>query len=143
MEIKTASLEDFDTAFDFIVSLWTYNTYNKEEVFKVYSEVINDKNSFAFFLINNGKYTGFCHGDYFNTFWMSGLTCYVSSLIVDENERHKGYGKALMDHAVKLAKEKGCKAVILDSGLPRKSAHSFYENYGFEKSCYGFEFILN
>jgi hypothetical protein len=25
------------------------------------------------------------------------------------------------------------------SGLPRLEAHRFYETYGFEKSCYGFE----
>lgn len=142
MEFKKASLEDFDTAFEFIKNLWTYNTYNKEEVKKVYEEVINDNNSFAFFLTDNNEYKGFCHGDYFNTFWMSGLTCYVSSLIVNESERGKGYGTALLNYAKDMAKEKGCKAVILDSGLPRKNTHKFYEHYGFEKSCYGFELIL-
>ena len=73
---------------------------------------------------------------------MSGKTCYVSSLITKENERGKGYGTFLLDYAKKLAKEKECKAIILDSGLPRKNAHKFYEKYGFEKSCYGFELIL-
>lgn len=142
MEIKKAAFEDFDTAFEYIKNLWTYNTYKKEEVKKIYEEVINDSNSFAFFLTNNGEYKGFCHGDYFNTFWMSGLTCYVSSLIVNEDERGKGYGTALLNHARDLAKYKGCKAIILDSGMTRKKAHKFYENYGFKKSCYGFELIL-
>ena len=44
--------------------------------------------------------------------------------------------------AKKLAKERGCKAITLDSGLPRVQAHGFYEHYGFEKSCYGFELAL-
>lgn len=48
----------------------------------------------------------------------------------------------MMDHATKLAKDRGCKALILDSGMPRKEAHQFYEHYGFEKSCYGFEKAL-
>lgn len=142
MEIKTANINDFDIAFKFIEALWDYNKYNKEEVKKIYNEVINDKNSFAFFVIDNNEYKGFCHGDYFNTFWMSGKTCYVSSLITKENERGKGYGTFLLDYAQKLAKEKECKAIILDSGLPRTNAHKFYEKYGFEKSCYGFELIL-
>ena len=34
------------------------------------------------------------------------------------------------------------KAITLDSGLPRVQAHGFYEHYGFEKSCYGFELAL-
>ncbi|MCD7905545.1 MAG: GNAT family N-acetyltransferase [Clostridiales bacterium] len=142
MEFKKASKEDFDTAFEFIKALWTHNTYDKKTILKVYNEVISDENSFAFFLINKGEYLGFCHGDYFNTFWMSGLTCYISSIIVKEQCRGKGFGKALITHAKELALSKGCKAVILDSGLPRTSAHAFYEVCGFEKSCYGFELII-
>lgn len=139
MEIKNAAMEDFDVAFDYIEKLWTYNTYDKETIRKVYEEVIEDDNSFAFFLMEDDKYHGFCHGDFFNTFWMSGLTCYVSSIITNEEDRGKGYGIMLMDHARALAKAKGCKALTLDSGLPRTEAHRFYEKYGFEKSCYGFE----
>ena len=48
---------------------------------------------------------------------MSGLTCYVSSLITNEEDRGKGYGVKLLDHAKKWAKERGCKAITLDSGL--------------------------
>ena len=95
-----------------------------------------------FSIEDDGTFHGFCHGDYFQTFWMSGLTCYVSSLITNEEDRGKGYGVNLLDHAKKLAKERGCKAITLDSGLPRVQAHGFYEYYGFEKSCYGFELAL-
>lgn len=142
MEIKRAQKEDFDKAFDFIKALWSYNVYDRVEVYRVYNEVLADNNSFVFFLVDNGRYKGFCHGVYFNTFWMSGLTCYVSGIIVSEGERKKGYGKALMDCAKELAKERGCKAIILDSGFPRKEAHAFYEGYGFEKSCFGFELMI-
>lgn len=48
----------------------------------------------------------------------------------------------MVDHVKKLAKARGCKAIILDSGMPRKAAHTFYEKYGFEKSRYGFESFL-
>lgn len=142
MEIRKASAEDFDVVFDFIEKLWTYNTYDREEIRKVYMDVINDERSFAFLLWDEGICRGMCHGDYFNTFWMSGLTCYVSSLITRETDRGKGYGVALLDHVKELAKQRGCKAITLDSGLPRTGAHGFYEHYGFEKSCYGFEMMI-
>ncbi len=142
MEIRKATAEDFDIVFDFIEKLWTYNTYDREEIRKVYMDVINDECSFAFLLWDEGICRGMCHGDYFNTFWMSGLTCYVSSLITREEDRGKGYGVALLDHAKELAKQRGCKAITLDSGLPRTGAHGFYEHYGFEKSCYGFEMMI-
>lgn len=142
MEFKKATMEDFDQAFYYIERLWTYNTYDRDTIRKVYEEVIDDDNSFAFFCMEGTEYHGFCHGDFFNTFWMSGLTCYVSSIITNEEDRGKGYGIKLMDHAKELAKAKGAKAITLDSGLPRTGAHRFYEVYGFEKSCYGFEYIL-
>ena len=142
MEFKNATMADFDVAFDYIEKLWTYNTYDKEVIRKVYADVLADENSFAFFLMDGDEYHGFCHGAYFNTFWLSGMTCYVSSIITNEDERGKGNGVKLMDHAKELAKERGCKALVLDSGMPRTQAHRFYEIYGFEKSCYGFDYYL-
>lgn len=48
----------------------------------------------------------------------------------------------LLNHIKEITSAKDCKCMILDSGLPRTNAHQFYENYGFEKGCYGFEFML-
>lgn len=96
MEFKTATMADFDVAFDYIEKLWTYNTYDKEVIRKVYADVLADENSFAFFLMDGDTYHGFCHGAYFNTFWLSGMTCYVSSIITNEDERGKGCGVKLM-----------------------------------------------
>ena len=100
MKFKTAAMEDFETVFHYIQALWTYNTYDKEEIRRVYERVIRDENSFAFFVLDEGEYNGFCHGDYFDTFWMSGRTCDISSLITNEQDRGKGYARALMDHAL-------------------------------------------
>lgn len=49
MEIRKATAEDFDIVFDFIEKLWTYNTYDREEIRKVYMDVIDDERSFAFY----------------------------------------------------------------------------------------------
>ena len=143
MEIKHATLEDFDLAFDYIEKLWTYNTYDRAVIDKVYREVLANENDFAFFLYDEGKPVGFCHGTYFNTFWLSGATCYVSSIITNQEVRKRGYGRALMDHAKELAKARGCHAIVLDSGMPRTEAHQFYEIYGFEKCAYCFELKLD
>ena len=48
MKFKTAAMEDFETVFHYIQALWTYNTYDKEEIRTVYERVIRDENSFAF-----------------------------------------------------------------------------------------------
>ena len=31
----------------------------------------------------------FCHGSFFLTFWMSGMTCYLASIITDEKYNDK------------------------------------------------------
>lgn len=140
--IRKATEKDFPVVYEFVKALWTYNTYEEATVREVYQKVLADENSFAWLYEENGICRGFCHGDYFQTFWMSGLTCYVSSLITREEDRGKGYGKKLLDFVREEAKARGCKAITLDSGLPRTGAHGFYEHYGFEKSCYGFELFL-
>ena len=137
MNIKQATIEDFETAFDFIQKLWTYNQYDRATIYQVYQNVLTDENSFAFFLIDDAGYHGFCHGDFFNTFWMSGLTCYVSSLITREEDRGKGYGTAMLDYVKDMAKEKGCKAVTLDSGLQERVHIRFIKSMDLRKVVMG------
>ena len=139
MEYRNATLADFDTAFAWIQQLWAYRTYDRAQTEAVYRRVLANPNSFFFLLEDQGVCRGMCHGDYFDTFWMQGPTCYVSSLFVDPAFRGQGYGAELLRHAEQLARERDCRALILDSGLPRVEAHQFYEHIGFEKSCYGFE----
>ncbi|MHA6260123.1 N-acetyltransferase family protein [Sporosarcina sp. CAU 1771] len=142
MEIRNATIDDFDIVFGYIEQLWTANTYDKEEIRTVYTEVLADENTFAFLLFDEGKARGFCHGAYFNTFWHSGKTCYLSSIISNIEDRGKGYGRKLMDHAKELAESQGCKAIVLDTGLQRKDAHRFYDIYGFEKCAYCYQLKL-
>lgn len=143
MEIRKATMEDFDIAFDYIENLWKYNTYDRETIRKVYSDVLENDNDFAFFLFDEGEPKGFCHGTFFNTFWLSGQTCYLSSIITNQGERKKGYGAKMMDHVKDIAKARGCHAIVLDSGMSRTDAHRFYETYGFYKCAYCFELKLD
>lgn len=148
--IRKATENDFENAFYFIENLWTYNDYDKDTIRKVYNEVLENEDNFAYFFISDDgsgdeseeEFIGFFHGAFFNTFWMSGQTCYLSSIITDHKYRNQGYAAKMMDHVKVIAKERGCAAIILDSGFPRTDAHSFYEKYGFEKAAYCFELEL-
>ena len=142
MSIRDATMDDYNIVFEFIEKLWTYNSYDKSAIRKVYQEVLDSADTFAFLLFEGIKAVGFCHGAYINTFWLSGKTCYLSSIITLEEERRKGHGATMMNHAKKLAEQQGCKGIILDSGMQRTDAHAFYENYGFSRSAYCFELKL-
>ncbi|MCR5102723.1 MAG: GNAT family N-acetyltransferase [Butyrivibrio sp.] len=142
MKIREAKKEDFVVVFKLIKALWSYNEYEYDNTYKTYCKILEEENSFAYVVEDETEIVGFCHGDYFPTLWMCGDTCYLSGIITRDDQRRKGVGTFMMDYIKKMAKEKKSKAIILDSGMPRTGAHEFYQRYGFEKSCYGFELAI-
>ena len=56
----------------------------------------------------------------------SGLVLYVDDLVTDDAERSKGHGDALLQWLVGHARQEGCVAFELDSGVHRHGAHRFY-----------------
>ncbi len=64
---------------------------------------------------------------------VDGLTCQIAGLVVDENSRRNGIGRALMQHAEAWAAHRGLKSVSLRSNIVRDGAHTFYERLGYER----------
>ncbi len=59
--------------------------------------------------------------------WLAwGKVLYVDDLVTDEHARSGGHGGALFDWMVAHARENGCAALHLDSGVQRFGAHRFY-----------------
>jgi GNAT superfamily N-acetyltransferase len=56
----------------------------------------------------------------------SGKTLYVDDLVTDAAVRSKGYGEAMLQWLIDLAREAGCTSFSLDSGTHRQEAHAFY-----------------
>lgn len=73
---------------------------------------------------------------YENTF--EGRQIYVDDLVSDEKRRSAGIGKAMMARLVQIAKESGCVAFNLDSGVQRAQAHKFYFREGMVVSAFHF-----
>lgn len=71
-----------------------------------------------------------------------GRSFYIDDLVVTARRRGGGEGAALMAHAVALAREAGCEAVRLCSGLSRTDAHRFYERLGMTKTSFAFRLPL-
>ncbi len=62
----------------------------------------------------------------------------IIALAVSKEYRRKGIGTQLLKTAEKWAKENNIEVILLNSGLPREDAHSFYESQGYFKKSYGF-----
>lgn len=60
---------------------------------------------------------------------------YIPELIVTKNYRNQGIGKKMIQACIKLARDKKCHRIRLESGNQRKKSHIFYKNLGFSQSC--------
>jgi len=67
-----------------------------------------------------------------------GRSALVEDVVVRTDRQGHGVGRAMMDHAVALAREAGCYKLALSSNLRRTAAHAFYERLGLEKHGYSF-----
>lgn len=73
-----------------------------------------------------------------DSLWQGGGVGYIEELVVDEKSRVQGIGTKLLEHAIALARENGCRRIELDSAFHRKDTHRFYERLGFESRAFLF-----
>ncbi len=67
-----------------------------------------------------------------------GLVLYVDDLVTDESARSHGHGDTLLHWLIDHAREHGCKAFELDSGVQRHGAHRFYLRHRMRITAYHF-----
>jgi ribosomal protein S18 acetylase RimI-like enzyme len=59
-----------------------------------------------------------------------GKFLYVDDLVSDTSERSRGYGARLLDKLKEEGRARGCKKLVLDTGLDNALAHRFYYRQG-------------
>ena len=131
--IRKATENDAELIFNLIKKLAIYEKMENEVVTNV--EQLKEsifKNNFAEVVIaeENSKPVGFALYFFnFSTF-LGKPGLYLEDLFVEEDCRGKGYGKKLLLHLVKIAKQKNCGRMewaVLDWNEP---AINFYESLG-------------
>jgi ribosomal protein S18 acetylase RimI-like enzyme len=58
----------------------------------------------------------------------------IIALVVSENVRGGGIGRAMVAEAEKFAMECGCKRMEVTTGTQREKAHRFYESMGYQET---------
>ena len=69
----------------------------------------------------------------------------IQAFVIDEAYRGQGLGKQLIQAIQELAKQRGLKRILVNSGnrAERHSAHAFYKHCGFDEYSLGFTKYLN
>ncbi|WP_199885229.1 GNAT family N-acetyltransferase [Pseudomonas bohemica] len=63
----------------------------------------------------------------------------IENVVTHGEHRNKGYGKMVIDQAVKAAWNVNCYKVMLMTGSQRPAVHNFYRAAGFEQNKTGFQ----
>ena len=66
----------------------------------------------------------------------------VEDVVVAPAMQGQGIGKAMMQFALDLCRDKGCYKLMLSSNAKRERAHAFYESLGFERHGLSFRVDL-
>ena len=114
-----------------------------------YNCELNKLNNRVDEMLKRGNYQIFvaCDGD--KVVGYIGLVSYLAfeldnegmkiiALAVSKEYRRKGIGTKLLKAAEQWAKENNIEVILLNSGLQREDAHSFYESQEYFKKSYGF-----
>lgn len=57
--------------------------------------------------------------------------CVIENVVTEQALRNRGYGKAIIEHALDFAWSLGAYKVMLQTGSRRESTHNFYKSCGF------------
>lgn len=68
----------------------------------------------------------------------AGRKLYVDDLVTTSGARSSGYGRVLLSELARRAREAGCSAIDLDSGVQRRDAHRFYHREGLTITAHHF-----
>lgn len=74
--------------------------------------------------------------------YLGGWRASIEGVRVDAKHRSSGLGKAMIEHAVRRARERGCHLVQLTTDKSRPEAKRFYEGLGFVASHEGMKLHL-
>ena len=69
--------------------------------------------------------------------WSGGLECYLAELYVIPARRGLGLGRALMEAALKMARDRGADSMEIGVDEPDRTARNLYESLGFTNRVSG------
>lgn len=105
---------------------------------KTILEYLHDKDRQVFVAVHDSKIVGMASLVFLSRLNQTSTELWIPDLIINENYRSIGIGRQIMKTCEKIAKQRKCFRIRLESGNKRKDAHLFYRKIGFEQSSLTF-----
>jgi GNAT superfamily N-acetyltransferase len=130
LKVRRATVAD-EFALFALVSLFPTPTPPSRETFAEGLRIkLRDPSGFIAVAELGGQLVGYVAGDAHETFYAGGKVAWVDEILVAENARRQGIGRALMAEFDTWAENGRCRLI----GLATRAASTFYEELGFEDS---------
>lgn len=136
IDICTAG--DFEGIFPLLQQLWPNQSLNRATLHALFNESLRADSRVLLRATINEEIAGFGSMTIKSHLWHAGLIAWVDELVVEQKYRGRGIGRTLLARLIESARERGCRAMELDSAFRRVESHSFYEKLGFEKRAFLF-----
>jgi len=144
--IRVASKKDIPRILDLLYELGRPKPRTDSQVHifeKLIAKYISDSDKEILVAENQAGVIGMVNIMYLSRLNQEFFEMYIPELIVAKNYQNQGIGKKLIQICIKLAKDKKCHRIRLESGNQRKKSHMFYKNLGFSQSGLSFSKNLN
>lgn len=133
--IKKPTSKDLPDILPLLKQLWPDRKFN-DNLRKTFLKGLKNKSQIYLIVELKNKIIGFCSATFSVSLWDQGNSCFLDSMIIDSPCQGRGYGKALLDRVLEIAKKRKCRSIGFDCGLHRTGAHKFYESQGLNRRGY-------
>ena len=130
LRVRRATVADEHALFALVTLFPTATPPNRETFAGALRQKLRDSDGFVAVAELGGRLVGYVAGDAHETFYAGGKVAWVDEILVAEDARRQGIGRALMAEFETWAENGRCRLI----GLATRAAATFYEELGFEDS---------
>jgi GNAT superfamily N-acetyltransferase len=134
MTVRNAQETDFVRVTELLETLGrarvTHDSYAAAR--QVYLDQLADPDAAHLVAIDGGVVVGFCSLHFRSRLNHTTPQAWIPDLFVDRAARGRGTAKTLLIEAERLARERGCHELALESGYERSEAHLLYSAAGMQ-----------
>jgi GNAT superfamily N-acetyltransferase len=146
MEVREALADDWAEVARLLAELGRPDVRGRDDEHEhrqAYERYLAAPESVALVAVEEDRVVGFVDLEFRERLNFSAPQAWIPDLIVTEESRSRGAGKALLAAAEDRARERGCFALTLESATWRERAHAFYQREGMRHVSASFAKLLS